>query len=51
MGFGELFSKSWQEYKKNFKLISKSYLWLYAIPLKPDSWTFTGLSCQKGGVI
>src|SRR3989344_6844873 len=32
MRFGELFGKSWQDYKNNFKLILKAYWWLYAIP-------------------
>ena len=32
MRFGEIFGKSWQDYKNNFKLILKAYWWFYAIP-------------------
>ena len=30
--FGNLLSESWNEYKKNFKLIFRSYIWFYIIP-------------------
>lgn len=33
MDFSEIFSKSWREYKKNFKLILKAYWWFYILPL------------------
>jgi len=31
--FGDLLTDSWKEYKNNFKLFFRSYLWLYIIPL------------------
>jgi|TARA_B100001971_G_C18082380_1_gene479019 hypothetical protein len=30
--FGDLFSESWEEYKSKFKLLLKTYSWLYIIP-------------------
>ena len=32
MGFGEIFGKSWQEYKKNFKQIFEFMFLFYGIP-------------------
>jgi len=32
MGLGEVFSATWQDYKKNFKLVLKTYWWFNILP-------------------